>query len=73
MPDPLGRLTENSPHMRLKVNERPAGDRERPSFRSVRPYANFFLTLAAFYMRLIFPGTRPADREFPYGRNMHVK
>lgn len=73
MPDPLGRLTENSPHMRLKVNERPAGDRERPSFRSVRPYANFFLTLAAFYMRLIFPVIRPADREFPYGRNMHVK
>ena len=73
MPDPLGRLTENSLHMRLKVNERPAGDRERPSFRSVRPYANFFLTLAAFYMRLIFPGIRPADREFPSGRNMHVK
>lgn len=73
MPDPFGRLIENSPHMRLKVNERPAGDRERPSFRSVRPYANFFLTLAAFYMRLIFPVIRPADRKFPYGRNMHVK
>lgn len=42
IPDPFARLIENSPHMRFRISERPAGDRERPSFRSVRPYANFF-------------------------------
>ena len=36
---------------------RPAGDRERPCFRPVPPYANFLLLLAVGYMRLIFPGT----------------
>ena len=41
---------------------RPADDRERPCFRPGRAYANFLLLLAAGYMRLIFPGTRPPDR-----------
>ena len=34
----------------------------RPCFRSVRPYANFLLLLAAFHMAPISPETRPADR-----------
>lgn len=41
---------------------RPADDRERPYFRPGRAYANFLLLLAAFYMRLIFPESQPADR-----------
>ena len=55
MPDPLGRLTENSPHMRLKVNERPAGDRERPSFRSGHPIWNFFLLKVKCDLLRYFP------------------
>jgi hypothetical protein len=50
-------------HISLASAGRPADDRERPCFRPVPAYANFLLLLAAFYMRLIFPETRTADRE----------
>ena len=46
-----------------RLCQSPAADgRRRPSFRSVPPYANFFLLLAAFYMAPISPESRPADR-----------
>jgi hypothetical protein len=69
---PAGRVIETRPicpYAPCKCG-RPAGDRDRPSFRSVRPYANFLLLLAVGYMRSIFPGTRPPDREFAYGKSI---
>lgn len=59
-------LRRRSGHLRRYICDFsgvPAADgRRRPCFRSVPPYANFFLLLATFYMAPISPETNPADR-----------
>lgn len=59
-------LRRRSGHLRRYIcvfSEAPAADgRRRPCFRSVPPYANFFLLLATSYMAPISPETNPADR-----------
>jgi hypothetical protein len=69
---PAGRVIGTLPYAFIALaSAAPAADDcRRPSFRSVRPYANFLLLLAVGYMRSIFPGTRPPDREFAYGKSI---
>lgn len=59
-------LRRRSGHLRRYICDFsgvPAADgRRRPCFRSVPPYANFFLLLATFYMALFSPETNPTDR-----------